>query len=262
MKYYKSIVIFFCCIFLLYSSINLIKIYNSYSPAKERTIFATTKHKDDTLRIAYYGDSWAEMHKNHDCKIERLITDQTNKPVKLSSHGLSGMTSKQIYEYMFQDKETHDFIRQGYDYIFISTGINDCNNKTSSKFYKKDMSYIIKFMLKNHIFPIILEIPDYNIYKAYENQDIKKKLIRSFSMLINCTSLDCKQEFRDALDELIKEMRYNDKVSVIRYKSWNNDYENDLKRLYLNDGIHLNEDGYSTLDSMIAQTILHHYTLR
>ena len=74
-------------------------------------------------------------------------------------------------------------------------------------------------------------------------------------MLINHTKLDCKQDFRDALDELINEKGYNDKISVIRYKSWNNDYENDLNRLYLNDGMHLNEKGYLVLDSMIAKTI-------
>ena len=74
-------------------------------------------------------------------------------------------------------------------------------------------------------------------------------------MLVNNTSLDCKQEFRDALDELINAKGYKDKVSIIRYKSWNIDYKNDLKRLYLKDGMHLNEDGYQTLDSKIVDTI-------
>jgi hypothetical protein len=78
-------------------------------------------------------------------------------------------------------------------------------------------------------------------------------------MLINDVNLDFKQQFRDALDELINEKGYNDKISVIRYKSWNNDYENDLNILYLNDCMHLNEKGYLVLDSMIAKTISHHY---
>ena len=255
MKYKRIIILLFTIIFINY----FIKTHNFYSLSKERSYFATTKHKDDTLRIAYYGDSWAEMHKNHSCEIIQLINNQTNKPVKLSSHGLSGMTSKEIYEYMFQNKETHDFIRQGYDYILISAGINDCNNKTDVNYYKKNMTYIINFMIKNHIYPMILEIPDYNIFKAYENQDIKKKLISQISIITNGTKIDCKQQFRDALDELINEKGYNDKISVIRYKSWNNDYENDLNILYLNDGMHLNEKGYLVLDSMIAKTISHHY---
>ena len=81
-------------------------------------------------------------------------------------------------------------------------------------------------------------------------------------MLINHTKLDCKQDFRDVLDELINEKGYNDKISVIRYKSWNKEYENDLKRLYLDDGMHLNEEGYEVLDSMIAETVSLHYALK
>ena len=146
-------------------------------------------------------------------------------------------------------------MERGYDYCYISAGINDTYKKMSKAYYKKSMDCIIRFLLTNQIHPIIQEIPDYNINKTYENQKPYKKFIRQLSMLINHTKLDCKQDFRDALDELINEKRYNDKISVIRYKSWNNDYENDLNILYLNDGMHLNEKGYLVLDSMIAKKI-------
>ena len=75
-------------------------------------------------------------------------------------------------------------------------------------------------------------------------------------MLVNGTSIDCKQQFRNALDELIHEKRYEKEISVIRYNTWNNDYTNDLDRLYWPEGMHLNEIGYSVLDSMIAKTII------
>lgn len=75
-------------------------------------------------------------------------------------------------------------------------------------------------------------------------------------MMINGCSLDCKQSFRDALDELIKEKGYNDTVSIIHYKSWNANGNKDLKDLYVNDGMHLNETGYAKLDSIIANTII------
>ena len=74
-------------------------------------------------------------------------------------------------------------------------------------------------------------------------------------MFINNTPLNCKQLFRDALDKLIQEKGYADKVSTIRYQSWNNEYLNDLNTLYLRDGMHLNEKGYAKLDSVIAHTI-------
>ena len=122
--------------------------------------------------------------------------------------------------------------------------------------YKKSMDYIIQFFLYNHIRPIILEIPNYDINKSYTDQSPFQKIIRRISMLVTDTPMDCKQLFRDALDELIREKGYQDKVSIVRYKSWNNDYSNDIKQLYLDDGLHLNEQGYAKLDSAIAKEII------
>ena len=68
--------------------------------------------------------------------------------------------------------------------------------------------------------------------------------------------MDCKQLYRNALDDLIQEKDYQDKVSIIRYKSWNKDYFKDLETLYLSDGVHLNDYGYAILDSIIAKEIL------
>ena len=81
-------------------------------------------------------------------------------------------------------------------------------------------------------------------------------------MFINNQPIDCKQIFRDALEELILEKGYQDKVSIIRYQTWNNNYYDDLNKLYLNDGLHLNEQGYDKLDSAIAKEILSSMTIR
>ena len=121
------------------------------------------------------------------------------------------------------------------------------------------MDCIIQFMLANNIHPIILEIPDYNIIKTYKNQKTDKKLLRQISMFINDTDLDCKQQFRDALDELIQAKGYQDKVTVIRYKSWNKSFENDLKKLYIEDQMHLNDKGYVVLDTVIANEIINRF---
>lgn len=252
--------LFIICCFARVSFIIEEKLYSYYSPAKERTVYHTQEHKDDTLCIAYIGDSWAYGHKNHSCQITKMIEEYIHCPVKVESYGIGGLTSKEIYHALFEINNFKYFIEKGYDYCYISAGINDANKKMSSLYYKESMNCIIHFMLDNHIHPIIQEIPDYNIIKAFDDQKTSKKLIRWFSMLINSTSKDCKQDYRDALDELINEKGYKDRVSVIRYKSWNNDYENDLKRLYINDEMHLNEDGYAILDSIIAKTIFHHYT--
>lgn len=130
----------------------------------------------------------------------------------------------------------------------------------STPYYKESIYCIIQFLLANHIHPIIQEIPDYNIQKAFERETTKKIIIRRISMLINGTGIDCKQQFRDALDELVKEKRYQKDISIIRYKSWNNNYKKDLNELYANDQMHLNDKGYVALDSVIANEIIAHFS--
>ena len=233
-----------------------IKLYSYYAPAQLRPPYRTIQHYDDTIRIAYIGDSWAFGHQFHQCKIKEYLENELHRPVIVSSFGIGGHTSKEIYYALFELDNLKSFMEKGYNYCYLSAGINDTYKKMSTSYYQKSMDYIIQFLLFNHIHPIIQEIPDYNITKAYENQEAEKKLLRNISMLVNGTDLDCKQQFRDALDELIQEKGYQGKVSIVRYKSWNNRYKNDLKELYIKDQMHLNEKGYTVLDSVIAKKII------
>ena len=229
--------------------------YSYYAPPRLLEPYQM-KEADDTLRIAYIGDSWAFMHKDYDFQLETVLEDTLHRPVKVYSYGICGLTSKEIYEKMFNDTEYHDFLqRKGYQYCFISAGINDTYKKMSTSYYKQSMDGIIQFFLANHIHPIILEIPDYDIQKAYNWQKSTKKLLRNASMFINNTPIDCKQMYRKALNELISQNGYKNKVSIIRFKSWNNNYDKDLQQLYLGDGMHLNSVGYARLDSTISHVI-------
>lgn len=234
------------------------RFYAYYSPAKELIIYQTAQHEDNILRVAYIGDSWAEghQHQSHNCKIATLLSNNLSKTAIVSSFGISGLTSKEIYHALFELDSFKHFMENGYNYCFISAGINDCNKKMSPNYYKDSMDCIIRFLLANHIRPIIQEIPDYNILDAYERQQTRFKILRHLSMLINGTPMDCRQQFRDALDELILEKGYKGKVSVIRYKSWNKNYKKDIEGLYISDQMHLNEKGYTVLDSIIAEEII------
>ena len=239
------------CISLAY------KMYKYYAPPQIREPYQMNSTEDDILRIAYIGDSWAFFHKENNSIIEQILCDSLHRPVMVHSFGICGLTSKEIYESMHEDNEFRDFLEQHkYNYCFISAGINDTYKKMSISYYQNSIDGIIKLLLANQIRPIIMEIPDYDIQKAYKWQTADKKALRRLSMFINNTPLDCKQLFRDALDELIQEKGYADKVSTIRYQSWNNEYLNDLNTLYLRDGMHLNEEGYAKLDSVIAHTII------
>ena len=253
LKYFILIFTGIVCMLIAYGT------YRYYAPPRLREPYQM-KEPDDTLRIAYIGDSWAFLHKDHDSCLETLLEDTLQRPVKVYSHGICGLTSKEIYEKMFIDTEFLRFLKiEGYQYCFISAGINDTYKKMSTSYYQQSMDGIIQFFLTNNSHPIILEIPDYDIQKAYNWQKSLRKVLRDVSMFINNTPINCKQEFRDALDELISNSNYQDKVSIIRYKTWNNNYTNDLEQLYIGDKMHLNRKGYAKLDSVIAQEIIKDY---
>ena len=228
-----------------------------YAPPRIKQPYQINATPDDTLRIAYIGDSWAFMHKDHACKIATILEDSIHKPVKVHSYGVCGLTSKEIYENMFDNSELKLFLtKRRYQYCYISAGINDTYKKMSTSYYQQSMDGIIRLLLFNHIHPILQEIPDYDIHMSFKRQEPSRILLRRLSMIINNTPLDCKQRFRDALEEMIRKKGYLNKVSIIRYESWDNDYYNDLSQQYLNDGLHLNEQGYSELDSVIAKEII------
>lgn len=222
-----------------------------YAPPKEREPYTINKNKDDTIRIAYIGDSWAFFHRPYDQRMTDTLASKLNLPAKVTSMGFCGRSSKEVYWYLFDNPELVSFISKGYDYCFISLGINDANKKMSTNYYKQSMACIIQFLLANHIIPIILEIPDYDIERMYRWEIPSRKLLRPFSRFVTGTPINCKKNFRQAFDDLLAERKYGDKVQVIRYQTWNNHYSEDLKSFYKDDGIHLNEKGYARLDSCI-----------
>lgn len=234
--------------------------FSYYMPPTEHRPYTIPQDQDDTLRIAYIGDSWAFMHRKHDCQIPTILIDTLHCPVKVHSYGICGLTSKEFYENMFKNTDLKHFLqKRRYEYCFISLGINDTYKKMSTAYYQRSMDYMIRFILANHIHPIILEIPDYDISKSFNRQELSRKILRCMSMCINKTPLDCKQLFRNALDEMILKKNYTMEVSIIRYLSWNKNGTNDWKKIYQDDGIHLNEKGYAILDSCIAGTCIEHY---
>ena len=251
--------ILFICIFIAICIIIgfAYSFYRYYAPPKLRQPYQTNATPDDTLRIAFIGDSWAFMHKDHECMIPQLLQDSLHRPVKVHSYGVCGLTSKEICETIFDNNDFKQFIsKRRYKYCYVSAGINDTYKKMSTSYYQQSMDGIIQFLLSNHIHPIIQEIPDYDIYTSFDRQKASRKILRRLSMIINNMPLDCKQLFRDALDKLIHEKKYSDKVSIIRYKSWNGYGDQDLDNLYSSDGLHLNDNGYAILDSVIAKEIL------
>ena len=228
--------------------------YYYYAPPIEHKPYTIAKINDDTIRVAYIGDSWAFFHHPYDQRLTDSLSNKLNHPTKVTSLGFCGRSSKEIYWYLFDNPELVKYISKGYNHCFISVGINDANKKMSSNYYKHSMACIIQFLLANQITPIILEIPDYDIEKMYRWEIPSRKLLRPFSRFITGTPINCKNEFRQAFNDLLAEKKYGEKVQVIRYKSWNNHYAEDIEKIYKGDGIHLNDNGYAKLDSCIIET--------
>lgn len=252
-KKYYIILLALCiiCLFIAYPT------YKYYSAPKQEKIYLFQSHSNnDTINIAFIGDSWAFMHREHPCKIADYLEHVIHKPVRIYSFGISGLTSKEIYESIYDNEDFRLFMQQRqYDYCYISAGINDTYKKMSTIYYKTSIDYIIQLLLENHIHPIIQEIPDYDIQKAYDRQENSRKLLRKLSSYINGCPLDCKVLYRNTLKELIIEKNYKDSVSVLKYRVWNSNYSKDLQELYRSDGMHLNEYGYTVLDRAIATEI-------
>lgn len=234
--------------------------FSYYLPPTEHRLYTIPQDQDDTLRIAYIGDSWAFMHREHNCQIPTILINTLHCPVIIHSYGICGLTSKEFYENMFNNADLKHFLqKRKYEYCFISLGINDTYKKMSTAYYQQSMDYIIRFFLANQIHPIILEIPDYNISKSFNRQELSRKLLRRLSMYINKTPLDCKQLFRNTLDEMILKENYTKEVSIIRYVSWNEKGTKDWEIIYQDDGIHLNDKGYAILDSCIIEICIEQY---
>ena len=125
---YKYLLIFLvialCCI-----SINIYKKFASYyTPAKERPYYKTAKHHEDTVRIAFIGDSWAQGHNNHRCIIAKTIDNVLNRPVLVASYGIGSLTSKEIYHALFEVEGLTRFMKIGYNYCVISPVLHQLHN--------------------------------------------------------------------------------------------------------------------------------------
>lgn len=210
---------------------------------------------NDTIKIAYIGDSWAALHKSVPNILETSLVSITGKSVRVKYAGIGGLTSKFIYESFFMNTEMKNVIEWGPNFCFVSAGINDSNRKMGSGFYKDNMRLIISMLLRQSIIPVILEIPNYDIHFTFTHMYFPNKLRALRSMLWTCSPIDCIENYVAAYDNMIDEMNWQDKVITIRKKQWNPDGYRDKRGLYLEDRMHLNEKGYYYLDSCIASEI-------
>ena len=213
----------------------------------------------DTLRVLMIGDSWAGIHQESgmDSYLQSQMQPESKKRVVVESKGKGGEKIKGIYRLMFESDTygTRPLLSEGADYCVVFAGINDAAANLGVRQYCYYYRLILDFLLVNHIRPVVVEIPNVNIWQIYGSKPIKD-LLSDFvkSKMTNCKMYQI-GEYREALHQMLQNESFMEKVIYIPISKWNRYSPEIEKSLFMEDQIHLNRKGYEKLDSCIAQTI-------
>ena len=254
----KKKIIYILSILVMLIIILIITIHFSiYSTATKKSSFLnSTEMASDTIKIAYIGDSWAYLHRTHNCIIDTIISSRKHLHTQMRSAGVNGMTSKEIYQAIFNNDSINNILKWGPNYCIISAGINDTDLKIGKRNYQKNMKLIIEFMHESNVTPIIIQIPHYDIGFSFKRRHNWKKMQRLLSMIITGSDMDCIDSYRTEFEKILH--LYNDKIIYVKENEWNPKGYQNPRKLYTNDKMHLNEEGYYILDSCIANHICNH----
>lgn len=236
----------------------IIPIYQYYQPAKARALYLIPeKQCNDTLRVLFIGDSWATYHQAYDSYLATLVTSRANKPCVVKSIGHIGAKSKEVYERLFSS--TKPFAMEHPDCCIISAGINDAVAKMSVDYYTTNYMNIINFLISQEIVPIVLDIPDVDYCAVFDRETIVEKFRHKLSAVVNSIGLFSFQPYRVALSDNLEMLKKNDDIIYIKASEW---ISKDTKtKLFIEDGIHLNDKGYQLLDSCLSVEIGNNYKL-
>lgn len=229
---------------------------------------------DDTLRVAVIGDSWAEWHMTLNC--DTLFTMYggrlTTKPIKCMTRGKNGAKSKDTYYYMFRSQTqeyswmhdicTQPLLEEHPDYCVVMVGINDAWKKRPVSYYTGNYRLIIRLLLANHIRPVVMEIPDFDLTGWLDMHKYSIRIPYRIFSYFNGVVEDDVTPFRNGLKEMLKNTGLGDSVLFIPADHWipqNHKFSEDI---YQVDHIHINYQGYHVLDSCIVSEIIHDYHKR
>lgn len=247
-----SLFILVCIIYIGYI------IVGYYSLADE-IITQKTKntHEGDSLIVICMGDSWASYHSQYDQHLKTCIETKVKKPTKVISKGTVGAKTKSIYKEMHIDgpSGTKELIELLPNYAIVSAGINDAVAKMGTKNYCHHYNLIIKELISAGIKPIIIDMPLVDYRAIYQRESLIARIRHHISSWITGAPLWSFDNYRTALQSLIKQDVINKRLIYISASEWNPEGYKDSRHLYLEDHVHLNEKGYFLLDSCLTSTI-------
>lgn len=251
----SCILVIFVILFLYY--------YYKWSPVwqleEEHPAYNVIHSDGDTLHVAVIGDSWAAIHSEikADTMLESRLINLTGRPVIVKSKGKGGEISKGIYQLMFKSEGhgTKPIISSGLDYCVISAGINDAANNLGSSNYCHHMRLILRFLLSNGIRPVLLEIPDVDIWNIYGKKSVKYIIGDYMRSLMTGSGMYHYAEYREALLSMLEGEHLADSIVFVPMNGWNGNTTQLNKSYFREDQIHLNDEGYRQLDSCVAIAI-------
>ena len=231
-----------------------------WSVCQQEPVYITEKKNDDTLRIVMIGDSWAGIHSemHMDSYLCSELKKNVQRPIRVVSKGKGGEKSRGIYRQLFHNKEggTRSLFTAGADYCVVLAGINDAAANLGTKQFCAHYKMILNFLLSKGIRPVIIEIPDVDIWHLYYDKPWKD-IIADF---VRSTMTGCGMyhfhEYREALKEMLFEERLMEHVVYVPLAGWNESGERINKNLFMTDRVHLNRRGYEKLDACIAKAII------
>lgn len=229
-----------------------------YSFAKDIVLKPSiTTQNNDTITVIFIGDSWAAYHSKYDQHLKTCIERRINKPTKVISKGTVGAKTKFIYTNMHDHSllGTKALIDISPDYAIISAGINDAVAKMGTENYCYHYNLIIKELISAGIKPIIIDMPLVDYRAIYQRESLIARIRHHISSWITGAPLWSFDNYRTALQSLIKQDVINKRLIYISASEWNPEGYKDSRHLYLEDHVHLNEKGYFLLDSCLTSTI-------
>ena len=230
-----------------------------WSYEEPRTFYSITHHQDDTLRIVMIGDSWVGMRTDTLNKMfQKRLSAVSGRPVILKSKGKGGEKSRGIYQLMFEEDSlsTKPLLESGADYCVVFAGINDAAANLGKKQYIYHMRLTIDLLLKNDVRPILIEIPNVNIWNVYGEKPIRDLVVDYVRSLMTRCEMYHFPEYREALRLMLEDSQLLDSVIFVPMNGWNGKNSDLDLQLFLDDQIHLNQQGYMKLDSCIINAIM------
>lgn len=217
------------------------------------------KKVDDTLRVIMIGDSWAE--KMHLCIGDTILRDRiaflVGEKVSFESRGRGGEKSRGIYDYIFLSDYpgTRLLMSSSPDYCIILAGINDAAANLGTKQFVHHYHLILNFLLNNNIKPVIVEIPDVKIWNLYSQKPIKDFLSDFLRSTMTGSGMYDFSGYRHALNKMLIDEQLMDSVVFVPMSCWNDCSPEIDRKLFDEDLIHLNNNGYNKLCLCIAEAI-------